>query len=131
MSGRDRIFLGGAALATAVVPALLVLGTPFAETRAFMGIVVGWVLALLTIVPSYFLLSGALKEENSQRFFRAWAGGTMGRMFVVIVSVVLFAVFVTDAPVKSFLLSFFLGYMLLTGLEVLTVIGNTPNGRHA
>ena len=132
MNAHDRTFYVGSLLATLLVPGLILLGAPFEETRYVMGALVGWAIALLTIVPSYILISRALSHEDSNRFFKMWAGGTMGRMVVVLVSVALFATLVEDAPIKTFLLSFFLGYMLLTGLEVTMALGSkAPNGRHA
>jgi L-asparagine transporter-like permease len=141
MTPHDRVFAGGTLIATAVVPALILLGAPFDEPRYVMGVLWGWALALLTIVPSYVLLSRAVRQADSNRFFTAWAGGTIGRMVLVLLAVVLFVTLVEQAPTKSFLLSFFLGYMLLTGLEVMMALGGNkasngaahgaPNGRHA
>jgi len=120
---RDRLF-GLVTLAlTIVVPGLLLLGRPFAEPRAAFGVLTGWGLGLLVIVPSYFLLAWALRTDNSQRFLMAFLGGSAGRFVVVIASVGVFALTVDDAPLKSFLLSFFLGYMLLTGLEFALALG--------
>ncbi len=130
-SAHDRAFYTGTAVATAVVPTLILWGAPFDEPRHVLGAVVGWALALLVIVPSYVLLSRALGDDDNQRFFRLFAGGTIGRMVVVLVAVVLFATLVEEAPVKTFLLSFFLGYLLLTGLEVMMALGKAPNRRHA
>lgn len=133
MTPHDRVFAGGTLIATALVPTLIVLGAPFEESRHVMGTLWGWALALLTIVPSYVILSRSLRHDDSNRFFTAFAGGTIGRMVAVLVAVVLFVTLVDQAPTKTFLLSFFLGYMLLTGLEVTMALGgkNTPNGRHA
>ncbi len=132
MTAHDRTFYVGALLATVLVPGLILLGAPFDETRYVMGTLVGWAIALFTIVPSYILISRALSQEDNNRFYKLWAGGTMGRMAVVLVSVALFASLVDDAPIKTFLLSFFLGYMLLTGLELTMALGSkAPNGRHA
>jgi hypothetical protein len=133
MTPHDRFFAWGTLIATAVVPTLILLGAPFNEPRYVLGVVTGWSLALLTIVPSYMLLSRAVRQSDNTRFFNAWAGGTLGRMALVLVAVVLFVTLVDQAPVKSFLLSFFLGYMLLTGLEITMALGGkkAPNGRHA
>ena len=133
MTAHDRVFFGGTLIATALVPALILLTAPFDEARYVMGTLWGWALALLTIVPSYIILSRAVRQEDSNRFFTAWAGGTIGRMVLVLVAVVLFVTVVAQPPTKTFLLSFFLGYMLLTGLEVTMALGgkNSPNGRHA
>lgn len=120
---RDRTFGLGALALTVVVPGLLLATQPFAETRANFGVLTGWGLALLVIVPSYFLLARALKTENSQRFLMVFLGGSAGRFVVVIASVLLFALTVAEPPLKSFLLSFFLGYMLLTGLECALTLG--------
>jgi len=58
-------------------------------------------------------------------------GGTGLRFVVSILVIVMFATLVDDAPIKSFLLSFFLGYVLLTALELGTALGRSPDGNHA
>ena len=129
---RDKLFYGGVAALSLLVPGALLMGQPFAEAREPMGTLTGWALALLIIVPSYLLLSRVIGDDDNQRFFRAWAGSTAARFVVVLVGTVLFAVLVDDAPIKSFLLSFFLGYMLLTGLELALVLsGRNTSRRHA
>ena len=133
MTPHDRVFAVGTLIATAVVPTLILLGAPFDEPRFVMGVLCGWALVLLTIVPSYVLLSRSIRSGDNGQFFQAWGGGTLGRLVVILVAVVLFATLVEQAPVMSFLLTFFLGYLLLTGLEILMALGSkkNPNGRHA
>ncbi|MDG2148222.1 MAG: hypothetical protein P8N09_01730 [Planctomycetota bacterium] len=133
MTPHDRVFTWGTVIATAVVPTLILLGAPFDEPRFVMGILCGWGLALLAIVPSYILLSRSIRSGDNAQFFQVWGGGTLGRLFLVLVAVVLFATLVDQAPIMSFLLTFFLGYMLLTGLEITMALGGkkSPNGRHA
>ena len=131
MARPERSFALGAALATALVPgALLMLGL-FDEARASLGILVGWGLALLVIVPSFWLMARVMHSEDRLAFHRAFMGGTMGRFGLSIVGIVLFATQVTDAPLLSFLLSFFAGYALLSMLEVTLLLKKTPDGTHA
>jgi len=132
---RHRLFALGVGGLTLLVPGLLLLGHPFDEARHVLGTLTGWGLALAVIAPSYALMARCLRAEvessHGQRFFKIWAGSTMGRMLAVIVGVVLFALCVEAPPLFSFLLAFFLGYTLLTGLEVLLLVGGTAGRRHA
>jgi hypothetical protein len=131
MSRRDRLFSVGTILTTAVVLSLLLLMRPVNEERFVFGVLSGWSLALLTIVPSYLLLASALNADKPNRFFAFWAAGTLGRMVIILLAAGLFATLVDRAPIKSFLLSFFLGYVFLTGLELVLTLRNMPDRRHA
>ena len=124
-------FLAGLVVTSAVVPGLLWAGEPFAEPRRLLGLAVGWMLAVAIIAPSFVLLARALGSDDNQRFLLAFMAGTALRFVVAIAGVLLFATLVDDPPIKTFLLSFFLGYFLLTGLEMALTFGRSPNGEHA
>ena len=109
MTARDRRFSAGALLLSVLVPGLLVLIAPFGEPRATFGTLTGWGAALLIMVPSYVLLARAMDAGNAHRFLRNFMLGTLLRL----------------------VLTFFLGYMLLTALELLLTVRGGPRGMNA
>src|SRR5690349_15359666 len=122
MTGRDRGFaLGVLALSALVVPALLA-ARPFDESRASFGLVAGWVGALAIILPSYVWLSRVLARSQPHAFVRGFMASITARMFAAVALMVGFMLLVKDAPTASFLGSFMLGYLLLTGLELWVVL---------
>lgn len=128
MRSRDRLFAGACLGLTLLVPGLLLAATPFAEPRAQLGVIVGWALALLVMVPSYVLLTRAVGSEDPQRVIRGFMLGTVVRMFLTGGVAVLFVLLTEQTPIKSFLLSFFLGYALLTVIELMLTLGKS-NGK--
>ena len=124
MTRRDALFaiwVGGLTLA---VPGALLALAPIAEARATFGVLVGWGLALAVMLPGYVLLARAVASENPHHFVRNFMLGLLLRMFATVLGVAGFALTVEHAPLRSFLLSFFLGYGALTCVElVLTVRG--------
>ena len=131
MAAPERSFTLGAILMTLVVPGLLIVGRPFAESGSTMGVVVGWGLALLVIVPSFFLMRRVMGSQDNHRFYRNFMVGVIGRFAGSIMGVVLFYVLVPDPPLWSFVLSFFLGYALLSTLEVLLLLKKSPESSSA
>lgn len=129
MSADLRFGLGVLA-ATLAIPGALLATAPIAEARAPLGYLVGWGLALALVVPSYVVLSRVSRDPEDPRFNRALLGGTLGRFLLALVGMTLFATLVDDAPVKAFLLAFFLGWMLLTGLELGAVLRRRPAKRN-
>jgi hypothetical protein len=129
--GRDLRFAGGALLLTLLVPGLLLMAAPFGEDRATLGTLAGWGAALAIMVPSYVLLVRSIEGTDSHRFLRAFMLGTLMRLLLTIVAVLLFVTQVEQPPVKSFVLTFFLGYMLLTGLELVTTVRGRAHGVNA
>ncbi len=122
MRRSDRVFGAGAAALTLAVPgALLALGL-FAEERAAMGTLAGWGLALLIMVPSYALLSRGVTSTSPSGFVRGFMLGSILRLVATVGAVTGFALAVDRPPLRSFLLAYFLGYMLLTGLELLLTV---------
>lgn len=125
MSRTDVRFLAGALAGSVAVPGVLLSAAPIDEARASLGYVVGWTLALLLVVPSYLLMARVTRDPEDPRFNRALLGGTLGRFALALVGMTLFATLVEEPPVKAFLLAFFLGWMLLTGLELTAVVGRS------
>lgn len=118
MRSRDRTFVGACLALTLVVPGLLLAAAPFGEARAQLGTIVGWSLALLVMVPSYMLLTRTASQDDPNKFIRGFMLGTLMRLVVTGLVAVLFVLLVEHPPVKNFLLAFFLGYMMLTTLEL-------------
>jgi hypothetical protein len=124
MSRRDGRFAAWVLGLTVVVPGALLALSPIDEPRAAFGVLVGWGLALAVMLPSYLLLARAVSAENPHRFVRNFMLGMLLRMFATVIAVAAFHLTVEDAPLRSFLLSFFLGYGALTACELsLTVRG--------
>lgn len=130
MSARDRAFVLRTAIASVIAPGLLLLARPFDETRAVMGILAGWGAALLVMVPSYWLLARAMASDGKD-FLGAFLGGSLGRLVATAVIVLLFVRLVPDAPQWSFVASYFLGYMVLTVIEMSLTVARRPNGSAA
>jgi len=124
MRSRDRLFAGACFGLTVLVPGLLLAAGPFAEARTQFGTILGWTVALAVMIPSYALLSRAAASDDPQRFIRGFMMGTLLRLVITGVAAILFVLLVEQAPIKSFLLSFFLGYVLLTTLELTLTLRN-------
>jgi len=118
MSRRDRLFVLAVLGLTGLVAVPLAAFRPVAEERALLGTLVGWGLALLIMVPSYALLNRALAEENPHRFVSAFMVGSILRIFLTLIGVVVFWFAAQPAPIKSFLLAFLGGYVLLSAVEL-------------
>jgi hypothetical protein len=124
MTRRDGFFAAWVLGLTLAIPGLLLALSPLDEARASFGVLTGWGVALAVMLPSYLLLARAVSAENPHRFVRNFMLGMLLRMFATLIAVAAFALLVEDAPLRSFLLSFFLGYGTLTAVElVLTMRG--------
>ena len=130
MMPAERQFLGRAALATALVPGLLMFTQPLNEPRQLLGFACGWGLALLALVPSTLMLL-RVKNEGGQRYYNVFMGATAFRFALVLGAVLGFWFLVDEPPVISFLVSFFLGYVIFTALELVLLTRRDPNGSHA
>lgn len=126
MSRADRASVLGVLLLSAVVPGTLALLAPFAEERATLGIVAGWGLALLVMVPGWLLVARAMVASGGHAFVRAFLGASLLRLLLTVTGVVTFALAVPQAPLFSFLLAFFVGYASLTVLELRHTLPRAP-----
>ncbi|MCB9899204.1 MAG: hypothetical protein H6825_14460 [Planctomycetes bacterium] len=126
MSRRDVVFAVGTTLLTLVVPGLMLVRPVFVEERYVLGTLCGWGLALAVMVPSYVLLARTLHGTDNQRFLRAFAYGTGLRMAGCLVGTLAFALLVEQAPKFTFLIAFFMGYVLLTALELRLTLRRAP-----
>jgi hypothetical protein len=131
MARPERTFALGTLLATLVVPGAFLALEPFREPRAALGVVAGWGLALLIIVPSFWLMARVMGSDDRLAFHRAFMGGSMGRFALGIAGVVLFATQIDQPPLWSFISCFFLGYFALSALEVHLLLKKAPTGTHA
>ncbi|RKY19834.1 MAG: hypothetical protein DRQ55_09595 [Planctomycetota bacterium] len=131
MTRAERSFVLGTALCTLAVPGALLALRPFSELRAELGILLGWALALVVIVPSFWVMARAMASDDRLAFQRAFMLGTMGRFGGSLLAIVLFSTQLNEPPTLSFLASFFAGYALLSGLEVTLLLKKTPDGTHA
>ena len=131
MTARDRNFLLGVlALSAVAVPALLAV-RPFDEPRATLGLVAGWSGALLIVLPSYVWLGRALARPEPHAFLRGFMANSTLRLFAAIAVMTVFTLSVKDAPTASFLSSFMLGYLMLTGLELWQLLRTQRRGASA
>lgn len=131
MASPERSFVAAALVTTLAVPGLLLALRPFAEDRSELGVTVGWGLALAAVVPSFFVMARAFASENNLRFQRAFMVSTMGRFVLGIVGVGLFATLVDQPPLWTFVLTFFLGYVVLSALELVLLLKKSPGSSHA
>ena len=131
MKTRDVAFAVGALVLSGAVPALLVFAAPFAEARQTLGIVAGWALALLVMLPSHLLTGRVLDSDDPHVFLRGFMLGTGLRFGTTIVAAGLFAWLVPEAPLKAFLVTFLLGYVAFTGLELLVSVRRPSKGLSA
>jgi hypothetical protein len=131
MTRRDRHFALGTVALSVVLPGLLLALRPFDEARAELGLLCGWGVALAIMVPSYVLLSRTLGSADSRTFLGGFLGGSLGRLVLTAVAVVLFVKLVPEAPAGSFLVAYFLGYFSLTVLELMLTLRRQPEGRGA
>jgi len=130
MSLAERQFLGCAVIATTLVLGLLMFAQPLDEARQLLGFASGWGLALAALVPSALLML-RVKNDASQRFYNVFMGATAFRFALVLGAVAGFWFLVDQPPMISFLMSFFLGYVILTALELVLLTRRDPNGSHA
>jgi hypothetical protein len=121
MNRADRSFALGTLLATAVVPTSLAALAPFGEPRGVLGIGAGWGAALLMMVPSYLLISRTISRPGSAGFLQGVMGGMLLRLVVTVAATLSFGLLLHDPPLKSFVLAYFLGYGLLTFVELRAV----------
>ena len=131
MTVRDRNFVLGVLLLSAVAVPGLLAARPFDETRATLGLLAGWGGALLIVLPSYVWLARALSRSEPQAFLRGFMGNATLRLFAALAVMTVFTLTVKDAPTASFLSSFMLGYLLLTGLELRLLLASSRKGASA
>jgi len=130
MKSPDGRFLLVCVLATLVLPALL-LALPFGEERALLGVLAGWALVLGMMLPSHLLLSRALRQADASAFLKASLGGALLRMVVAVAGVLAFHRLAEPAPLRSFLASLFVGYVVLTAVELVAAQRALGRGRAA
>lgn len=116
--GTDRAFALGVLLLTAIVPTSLLALKPFGEGQVLLGVGAGWGAALLVMIPGYLLIRRALAGSDARAFMKAMMGGTLLRLALTLGSTLAFALLVPEAPIKTFVLTFFAGYGLLMALEL-------------
>src|SRR5262245_13309115 len=121
MTRRDRLFVLAVVGLTALVPLPLAVLRPLSEERTVLGILAGWGLALLIMVPSYALLVRAMAESSPHRFVTAFMTGAILRLFLTLGGVLGFWLAFKPAPMRSFVLSLLGGYVLLSAVELLLV----------
>lgn len=131
MTGRDRLFVAAAALLSLAVPAGLLALRPFDEPRATLGLLAGWGGALLVIVPSYLWLRRVLARAEAHAFLRGFMGGSVARLVAATALLGAWAFLGPEGSLSSFLLSFMLGYVLLTGAELLATLRGARKGASA
>lgn len=134
MSRRSRNFALATVISTLIVPGLLVALRPFGEPRVALAVGVGWGLALVAIVPSFAALVRVIGSDDQHRFQRVFMSSTLGRFLFCITGVGLFGVAIDEPTPKFFgvfLLSFFLGFVVLSAAELTALLSNSPDGNHA
>jgi hypothetical protein len=122
MAGADRGLLLGALSLTALVPAGLLAWQPFGEPRATLGVAAGWGAALAVTLPGWLLLGRTLATDG-RGFLKGFMGAMVLRLLLTVAAVLAFALLVEDAPLRSFVLAFFAGYVALTALELRLALG--------
>ncbi|MBM3984551.1 MAG: hypothetical protein FJ296_02485 [Planctomycetes bacterium] len=127
MTGADRGLLLGALALSALVPVGLAALQPFGEARATLGVAAGWGAALAVTLPGWLLLGRTLAADG-RGFLKGFLGASLMRLLLTIAAVLAFALLVQDAPLRSFVLAFFAGYVLLTALELRLVLGRRQRG---
>ncbi len=122
----DRLFAITVLISTILFPLPLALFTPFGEERERVGVIVGWVVLLLVMVPSYLLLTRTVHFENKTAFMGAFLGGSIGRMFLTVIAIIGFWFLVEERPIKSFVTTYFLGYFTLCFTEIMLAMACLP-----
>jgi hypothetical protein len=128
MTPRDRLFFGGAVLLSLAGPAGLLALRPFDEARATLGLLAGWGAALLIIAASYVWLRRVLAQPNAHAFLRGFMAGSVLRLLAAVGVLVAWSFLAPEASLSSFLLSFMLGYVLLTGVELVAMLRGARKG---
>ena len=118
MNRADRSFALGTLLLTAALPTSLAALQPFGEPRSALGIAAGWGAALLMMVPSYVLVSRTISRPGSAGFLQGVMGGMLLRLLVTVAATLSFGLLLEQPPLKAFVLAYFLGYGLLTFVEL-------------
>lgn len=118
MTRRDGLFLLIAGFLTATVAPLLSAVRLFGEEQYTQGIWMGWGAALLIMIPSWFLLSRALVQTRPNAFLAGFLGGALGRLALTVCAVFAVWAFFPSPPLKAFVLAYFLGYFILTAVEL-------------
>lgn len=124
---RDRLFAALAVLASVLGPGLL-LALPFEGPRAALGILLGWSLGLLMIVPSYVVVSRTFRS-SARVFQTAFLVSTAGRMVLGLAGLLLFTMLVPDAPVLPFMAALGLAYVVLSAIELAIALRRAPEDR--
>lgn len=130
MNRADKGFALATCGASVLVPGLLMLLAPFGEDQQALGIAWGWAAAVLVMVPSYLLMSRTVGSEDRNRFLRGFLAGSLGRLFLTVLAVLAFWKIVPEPPMVAFIVTYFLGYFLLTAVELPLSLGRLP-GRSA
>ncbi|MFT7463680.1 MAG: hypothetical protein ACI9EF_002027 [Pseudohongiellaceae bacterium] len=131
MTPRNRSFAVGATLSTLVIPALLIAVSPFGAARPELGVVSGWGMALLVIVPSFVAMSRVMVSGDNQRIQTRFLFSMMARFVASVMGAALFATTVDEPPLLDFILAFFLGFAVLSACELTFLLSKSPDGNHA
>jgi hypothetical protein len=131
MTPRSRQFAIGTLVSSLLVPGILVATAPFGEARSELGIAWGWGLALLVIVPSYIAMTRVISSGDDRRIHARFMYSMMGRFAAAMLGVTLFATQVEKPPLYVFVLAFFLGFAVLTALELTLLLSKSPDRNHA
>lgn len=131
MTSRNRSFAVGTVLSTLAIPSLLISLSPFDAVRNVMGVACGWGLALAVIVPSFVVMSRLMESGDDRRIQARFMYAMMGRFAASVVGVALFAVLVDEPPLYDFVLAFFLGFAVLSALDLTFLLSKSPDRNHA
>jgi hypothetical protein len=104
---------------------------PFGEVRHELGVGLGWGLALALIVPSYLFMAPVIAKSDFRLLQNRFMLTMLGRFTAAMLGVALFATQIDQPPVFAFVLAFFLGFAILTTLELKALLGQSPDRKHA
>jgi len=131
MTSRNRSFAVGTVLATLIIPTALIFLSPFESARNVFGVSWGWGLALAVIVPSFMAMSRLIESDDDRRIQARFMYTMMARFAASVVGVALFAVLVKEPPLYDFVLAFFLGFAVLSALDLTFLLSKSPDRNHA
>lgn len=131
MTRLDRLFAAITLAVTILIPGSLMALSPFNVPQETFGMIAGWTIALAIMVPSYVVLTRAARHRSHLMFVASFVGGSLGRFMATLAAILTFHFAVPNAPMKPFLLTFFLGYFSLGTLKVFFTVGLLPGyGKH-
>ena len=86
---------------------------------------------MAVIVPSFMAMSKVMSSGDDRRIQARFMYTMMARFAASVVGVALFAVLVNEPPLYDFVLSFFLGFAVLTALDLTFLLSKSPDRNHA